>query len=133
MSEHIIEPNGDGRALVYPDVPNPSDDEKRVMTVEDVYDEFGQEEVELMFEGYEKMVEGETVIFSSAGFDVYIEWPFELRDYEVRKYKDGTGPIRQGYFLASNKGRIVTGDGTMLEKTKRFKREAEDRVESMDT
>ena len=109
MVEHIIRPHGDGRAIAYPDEVDVSDDDKRTLTVEEVYREFGMEDVMMLFEdGYDILedIDPETgdpaIIIAAERFETTIVFPYEHYKYEDRQNLDGTGPIRDSVRLTGD-------------------------------
>lgn len=120
MSEYIIEPSKtQGKALVYPDEYGVDDDDKLLLTPEEIHAEFGQHEVMLLFEdgwqiheGHDPESGGPAIVIGSHHYDLSLIFPYETYEYEQRKYKDGTGPIRESVRLTDDA--YVLADGTRL-------------------
>lgn len=115
MSGTIVEPNGDGSALVYPDEKGVTEDDKRVLSVREVFDELGAYDVQMMFEGSLTVTEDAdpqtgdpAVLILPDDFDVLAVLPYENYTYEKRRYKDGTGPLIDSVRLQSGKGYVMS-------------------------
>jgi len=126
----IIEKDGEDSVLVYPDEVNP---EKEHMSIEEAYNHprvqkehilelFGDENKTMFLDDDELHIiddeTGLTIVFS-----------YEHYKYEQRKYKDGTGPIKNGLRLTSKSGTVRTIDRTKLFTTEQYKSLAENAIE----
>ena len=126
----IIEKDGEDSVLVYPDEINP---EKERMSIEEAYNHpnVREEDILELFADENKtmLLDDDEIHIFDGETGLTIVFSYENYKYEKRKYKDGTGPIKNGLRLTSKTGTVQTKDGTKLFTTKQYKNLAENAIE----
>jgi len=126
----ILEKDGENSVLVYQDEIHP---EKERMSMEEAYNhsEVRKEDILELFGDNTKtmFLDDDELHIIDEKTGLAIVFSYEHYKYEQRKYKDGTGPIKNGLRLTSKNGTVQTIKGTKLFTTEQYKSLAENAIE----